>query len=79
MFAQNIPQKEHTSMAKLIRKNVFLDPEVLRRAQELLGTQSEFETIRKALNLGAFRQEVMQGFDRVAGKAPGFRGLWEGQ
>jgi len=38
-------------MAKLIRKNVWLDPEVLRRAQEILGTQSASETIREALNL----------------------------
>ena len=64
-------------MAKLVRKNVFLDPDVLRRAQEILGTRSESETIREALNLVAFRQEVMQGFDRVAGKAPDFRDLWE--
>ena len=59
-------------MAKLVRKNVFLDPEVLRRAQEILGAQSESEAIREALNLVAFRQEVMQGFDQVAGKVPDF-------
>jgi hypothetical protein len=50
-------------MAKLIRKNVLLDPEVLRRAQEILGTQSASETLREALNLVAFRQEIIQGFD----------------
>ena len=43
-------------MAKLIRKNVSLDPEVLRRAQEILGTQNASETIREALNLVAFRR-----------------------
>ena len=64
-------------MAKLIRKNILLDPEVLRRAQKILGTQSASETIREALNLVAFRQEVMQGFDQVAGKSPGFRDMWE--
>jgi hypothetical protein len=64
-------------MAKLIRKNVLLDPQVLRRAQEILGTQSASETIREALNLVAFRQEVIQGFDQVAGKSPGFRDMWE--
>ena len=64
-------------MAKLIRKDVLLDPEVLGRAQEILGTQSASETIREALNLVAFRQEVMQGFDQVAGKSPGFRDMWE--
>ena len=66
-------------MAKLVRKNVFLDPEVLRRAQEILGTQSESEAIREALHLVAFRQEVMQGFDQVAGKVPDFRDIWEEQ
>ena len=63
-------------MAKLVTKNVFLDPKVLRRAQEILGTQSESEAICEALNLVAFRQEVMQGFDRVAGKAPDFQDIW---
>ena len=57
------------AMAKLVRKNVFLDPEVLRRAQEILGTQSESEAIREALNLVAFRQEVMQGFDQAESPA----------
>jgi hypothetical protein len=64
-------------MAKLIRKNVWLDPEVLRRAQEILGPQSASETIREALNLVTLRQEIIQGFDQVAGKSPGFRDMWE--
>ena len=51
-------------MAKLIRKNVLLDPEVLKRAQEMLSTQSASDTIREALNLVAWRQEVMQGLTR---------------
>ena len=66
-------------MAKLIRKNVWLDPEVLRRAQEILGIQGASETIREALNPVAMRQEVMHGFDQVAGKSPGFRDMWEQQ
>jgi len=66
-------------MAKLVRKNVFLDPEVLRRAQEILGTQSESETIREALNLVAFRQDVIQGFDKMAGNIPDFWDRWEEQ
>ncbi len=66
-------------MAHLVRQKVVLDPEVLRRAQEILGTQSESEAIREALNLVAFRQEVIQGFDQVAGKVPDFRDMWEEQ
>ena len=64
-------------MAKLIRKNILLDPEVPRRAQEILGTQSASETIREALNLVALRQEIIRGSDQVAGKSPGFRDMWE--
>jgi hypothetical protein len=66
-------------MAKLIRKNVWLDSEVLRRAQEILGIQGASETIREALNLVTLRQEVMQGFDQVADKSPRFRDMWEEQ
>jgi hypothetical protein len=66
-------------MAKLIRKNVFLDPEVLRQAQEILGLRNESEAIREALRLVAFRHEVMQGFDQVTGKAPDFGDMWEVQ
>jgi hypothetical protein len=62
-------------MAKLIRKNVLLDPEVRKRAQEVLSTQSASETIREALNLVALRQEVMRGFDQVAGTSPGFQDM----
>ncbi len=64
-------------MQKLVRKNIFLDPQALKRAQKILGKKSESETIREALNLVAFRSEVLCGFDRVAGKAPDFRDIWE--
>jgi hypothetical protein len=63
-------------MPKLVRKNVFLDPVALRRAQRVLGEQNESETIRKALDLVAFREEVLHEFDRVAGKAPDFGDPW---
>jgi hypothetical protein len=64
-------------MAKFVRKNVFLDPEALKRAQEILGKRSESEAIREALALVAFRHEVITGFDKVAGKAPDFGDMWE--
>ena len=40
--------------AKLVRKNVFLDPQALRQAQKILGKHSESETISEALALVAF-------------------------
>jgi hypothetical protein len=64
-------------VGKLVRKNVFLDPETLKRAQQLLGKRSESETIREALELVAFRHEVITGYDHVAGKAPDFEDMWE--
>ncbi len=66
-------------MGKLVRKNVLLDPQALRRAQRILHKRSESEAIREAINLVAFRKEVIEGFDRVAGKAPDFRDVWQEQ
>src|SRR5207247_8826139 len=37
------------TMATLVRKNVFLDPTTLKRAQAILGRRSESEAIREAL------------------------------
>ena len=64
-------------MSKLMRKNVFLDLDVLKKAQEILGARTESEAIREALQLVAFRDEAIQGFDQVSGKSPDFRDLWE--
>jgi hypothetical protein len=64
-------------MGKLIRKNVFLDPDALKQAQRILGKRSESETIREALELVAFRHDIITGYDRAAGKAPDFEDIWE--
>lgn len=64
-------------MAKLVRKNVFLDLQTLKRAQEILGKRSESEAIREALALVALRHEIITGFDQVAGQAPDFGDMWE--
>lgn len=66
-------------MAKLVRKSVLLDPAALSRAQKILRTRNGSAAIRTALDLVAFRQEVIRGFDRVAGKAPDFRDAWEAE
>jgi len=64
-------------MATLVRKNVFLDPVTLKRAQAILGRRSESEAIREALGLVAFRAKVMKGYDRAAGKGRGFGDVWQ--
>jgi hypothetical protein len=72
MFARNIHQKGGHFYGQAYQRNVFLDPEVLRRAQGILDAQSGSEAIREALNLVVFRQEVRQEFDKVAGNIPDF-------
>ena len=64
-------------MATLVRKNVFLDPATLKRAQAILGRRSQSETIRETLELVAFRTRVMKGYDRAAGKGRGFGDVWQ--
>ncbi len=66
-------------MARLVRKNVFLDAAALRRAQKILRLETESETIRRAIDMVAFRRNAMQGYDRVAGKATRFRDPWTGR
>ena len=63
-------------MATLVRKNVFLNPTTLKRAQAILGRRTESEAIREALELVAFRAEVMKGYDRAAGKGRAFGDIW---
>jgi hypothetical protein len=60
------------------RKSVRVDPAPLRRAQKILRTPTESETIRDALDLVAFRRSVLNAHDRVAGKAPDFPDPWTG-
>ena len=50
-----------------IRKNLRLTQAKLRRAQRILGTETETETVEQALDLVAFRHEVIDGVRRVAG------------
>jgi len=64
-------------MARLVRKNVFIEPRALRRARIILGARGESETIRKALEIVAFRDDVLKGFDRAAGKARNYGDPWD--
>lgn len=50
-----------------VRKNLRLTQAKLRRAQRILGTETETDTVEQALDLVAFRQEVVDGVRRVAG------------
>jgi hypothetical protein len=50
-----------------VRKNVRLTQAKVDRARRILGTETETETIERALDLVAFRKEVVEGVRRLAG------------
>jgi hypothetical protein len=50
-----------------VRKNLRLTQAKVDRAKRILRTDTETETIEQALDLVAFRQEVVQGARRLAG------------
>ncbi len=51
----------------VVRKNLRLTQEKIDRAKRILGTRTETETIELALDLVAFRQEMLEGLERIAG------------
>jgi len=53
--------------ARKVRKNLRLTQAKLSRAQRILGTTTETETVEYALDLVAFRHDVIEGVRRVAG------------
>jgi hypothetical protein len=53
--------------ARKVRKNLRLTQAKLDRAMSLLGTETETETVERALDLVAFREEVIAGVRGLAG------------
>ena len=53
------------------RKNVYLDEVKVRRARRILKTQTDDETIDRALDLVVFRQEILRSLEQTAGKGWG--------
>lgn len=51
----------------IVRKNMRMDQVKLDRAREILGTKTETETVDAALDLIAFRKEVIGGVRKLAG------------
>jgi len=51
----------------IVRKNLRLSQKKLNRAKRILGTSTETETVDRALDLVAFRREVVEGVERLAG------------
>ena len=54
-------QERRPSREGKVRKEFWLDPETLHRAQKILGTATERETVEVALDMIAFRRELLNG------------------
>jgi Arc/MetJ family transcription regulator len=59
-------QRRSTREGK-VRKELWLDPEALRRAQKILGTATDRETVEMALDMIAFRRELLDGTRALSG------------
>jgi hypothetical protein len=68
-----VARKEHRRHMKisLKRKNLYLDEGKIRRARRILGTQTEAETIDRALGLIVFRKAILRSLEQTAGKGWG--------
>lgn len=51
----------------VVRKNLRLTQDKIDRAKKILGTRTETETVEQALDLVAYRKEVVAGIERIAG------------
>jgi hypothetical protein len=63
---QKAPERRPTRQGK-VRKEFWLDPETLRRAQKILGAATERETVELALDMIAFCRELLDGTRALAG------------
>jgi hypothetical protein len=59
--------KHRPSREGKVRKEFWLDPGILRRAQQILGTATERETVEVALDMVAFRRELLDGTQVLSG------------
>ena len=63
---KKVPERRPTREGK-VRKEFWLDPKALRRAQTILGTATERETVEVALDMIAFRRELLDGVRVLSG------------
>ncbi|HEX3531048.1 MAG TPA: hypothetical protein VH988_28635 [Thermoanaerobaculia bacterium] len=64
--AKKTPEHRPSREGK-VRKEFWLDPKTLRRAQTILGTATERETVEAALDMVAFRRELLDGTRALSG------------
>lgn len=71
MFPTLSPQRRSKLTApSLKRKNMVIDQKKLDFAKKHLGVATETEAVDKALDLLAFRSEVLSGLDALAASGP---------
>ena len=63
----------------LKRKNIYLDEGKIRRARRILGTQTEAETIDRALDLVVFRKAILRSLEQTTGKGWGGKKAQDGE
>jgi hypothetical protein len=66
-MAKTLPRSGRPPSRKgKVRKEFWLSPRLLRDAQSILGTATERETVEVALDLVAFRRELVAGAKGLA-------------
>lgn len=66
-MSKSIKSRRSSSRTGKVRKEFWLDPKALREAQELLGAETERETVEIALDLVTLRHELLSGLEVLAG------------
>lgn len=61
------PKQRRAVREGKVRKEFWLDPDLLAEAQDVLGTTTERETVEVALDLVAFRGELVAGARALRG------------
>ena len=61
------PIGDPMSSRGVVRKNVRLTQRKIDEAKKILGTETETETIERALDLVVFGEEVVAGLERISG------------
>jgi len=67
MATKSTEAKKRSTRRGKVRKEFWLDPKALRKAQKLLGAETEREAVEIALDLVAFRHELAEGLQSLAG------------
>lgn len=64
---RSVPAKGGVRRPPVRRKNVNIDQEKLDQVVRILGSKSETEAIDRALDLVLYRDELVEGIERIIG------------